>query len=758
MKHWSIVAVIVTLVGFAGLATAQEDARVELFKNGSFAEGVAPWWSTDTVSATTDADGVCLKINDAGENPWDAILGQHEIPVAQGGAYTLTFRARADEPITINVVLQKNGGDFTRYFDTDVELTPEWTEYAYDFVSDLADEAGTFQFHLGAGPETTVCLADVSLMGPAAEASESAEAALPSIRVNQHAYLPDAVKYASVVSESQEPLDWTLKDANGETLLSGETTVFGLDESSQDTLHTVDFSSFTEEGSGYTLEVAGETSHPFGISADAYAALKYDALRYYYHNRSGVDIETQYTGDGQGSYAADAKWARPAGHLSQGVNQGDVAVPCWPEAEGAAWSCDYTLDVTKGWYDAGDHGKYVVNSGISVWTLMNLFERSQAMGDSSFADDTLNLPESGNGVPDLLDEIRWNLEFMLAMQVPEGELAGMVHHKIHDFNWTGLGLAPHEDPQMRYLVPPTVTATLNLAATGAQCARIWQDIDPAFSAQCLEAAERAWEAAQAHPDRYYDDCCNNGGGPYGDDDASDEFYWAATELFITTGEDAYRDYMEGSSHYLAVPVGDVPTSMTWGDTAALGNLSLLTAPNGLGDEATETLRGNLVAAADDYAQLVTSEGYGLPFTATEGTFPWGSNSFVLNNAVVLGVAYDLTQNTTYLNAVTQSMDYLLGRNAMNQSYLTGYGERPLTNPHHRFWAFQTDNDYPHAPPGAVSGGPNTGLEDPVAAARLVGCAPQKCFVDDIDSWSTNEITINWNAPLAWVSAFLDSVR
>ena len=756
MKLWLTIAVTFTLANVAGLATAQEspDARVELLKNGSF-ESLAPWWTTDTLNAQTGADGACLEITNAGENPWDAILGQHEIPVVQGGEYTLTFQARADDPLTVRVVLQENGDDYTGYFDTNVTLTPDFTEYAYDFVADADDEAATFQFQMGGGAATTVCLADVSLMGRAAEASAEP---LPSIRVNQHAYLPDAVKYASVVSEAQEPLDWVLKDANDEVLLSGTTTVFGLDESSQDTLHTVDFSSFSQEGSGYRLEVAGETSHPFDVRADAYEALKYDALRYFYHNRSGIEIETQYTGNGRGSYAADAQWARPAGHLSQGVNQGDVAVPCWPLEEGAAWSCDYTLDVTKGWYDAGDHGKYVVNSGISSWTLMNMFERSERVGDESFADGALNLPESGNGVPDLLDEVRWNLAFMLAMQVPEGDLAGMVHHKVHDFNWTGLGLAPHEDPQVRYLVPPSVTATLDLAAVGAQCARIWRDIDPEFSTQCLDAAERAWEAAQAHPEMYYDNCCNNGGGPYDDDDASDEFYWAATELFITTGEEAYRDYMEGSSHYLAVPVGEVPTSMTWGDTAALGNLSLLTVPNGLNDEALATLRGNLLEAADQYAELVSSEGYGLPFTANDGAFPWGSNSFILNNALVLGVAYDLTQNSSYLNAVTQSMDYLLGRNAVDQSYLTGYGERPLENPHHRFWAFQADSDYPPPPPGAVSGGPNTGLEDPVAAARLVGCAPQKCFVDDINSWSTNEITINWNAPLAWVAAFLDSAR
>ena len=583
---------------------------------------------------------------------------------------------------------------------------------------------------------------------------------LPSIRVNQHAYFPFAVKHATIVSKATEPLDWLLKNSERVTLLSGQTQPFGADASSGDTVHILDFSEFQEGGEGFVLELLGETSHPFDISSDAYTKLKYDALRYFYHNRSGIDIETQYTGDGKGSYASDKAWSRPAGHLSEGVNKGDVEVPCWPLDKGAKWSCDYTLNVTKGWYDAGDHGKYVVNGGISVWTLLNLYERAlHISNDASFDDGTLNIPESGNGVADILDEVRWQLEFMLAMQAPEGtERAGMVHHKVHDESWTGLALPPHEDPKTRYLVAPSTQATLNLAAVGAQCARVWRDIDSDFSERCLNAAEIAWNAALENPDLNYDNCCNNGGGPYDDKDASDEFVWAAAELLVTTEKQAYLDYLQ-TTDYLNVSVfGGAPSSMYWGGTAALGQISLLTMPNILGEEALETLKNSLFKAADVYADLTKSEGYGLPFSAGPNlSFPWGSNSSVLNNAIILGVAYDLSGTEAYLNAVTQAMDYLLGRNAMNQSYITGYGERPLLNPHHRFWANQTNSAFPSAPPGAVSGGPNTGLEDPVAASQLTGCAPQKCFLDHIDSWSTNEITINWNSPLTWVAAFLDSV-
>ncbi len=129
---------------------------------------------------------------------------------------------------------------------------------------------------------------------------------------------------------------------------------------------------------------------------------------------------------------------------------------------------------------------------------------------------------------------------------------------------------------------------------------------------------------------------------------------------------------------------------------------------------------------------------------------------MLTNLLVLGLAGDFPPSSKYVNGVAEGMDYIMGRNPMDQSYVSGYGERPLEFPHHRFWSHQANAKFPLAPAGVVSGGPNSGLEDPyIQAAGLKGCAPEKCFVDNIEAWSANEITINWNAPLAWVTAYLD---
>jgi endoglucanase len=571
----------------------------------------------------------------------------------------------------------------------------------------------------------------------------SAWAEVGNPRVNQVGYLPNSAKVASYKTNSIVALPWELR-RNGAVIASGSTMPKGTDAASGDNIHHIDISNVSTEGTGYKLYVAGDESYAFDIAADAFTGALYDSIKYFYHNRSGIAIETPYTGGGNTSYAPDAKWSRPAGHINVGANKGDYNVPCW------SGTCSYSLDVPKGWYDAGDHGKYVVNGGISVWKLLTMYERALHLSDSAdaFADNTLNIPESGNGVPDILDEVRWQMEFMLAMQVPQGQpKAGMVHHKMHDVGWTGLPLAPHEDPQNRALVPPSTAATLNVAATGAQCARLWQNIDSAFASQCLTAAERAWDAAQQNPNDLYTGGYDNGGGGYGDRFVADEFFWAAAELYITTGD---SKYLPTINNYEIER-----TDFAWPDTELPGLISLATVPVSHTASLRTSARQKIVEIADFHMSVIDSTGYLTPHTAEE--YYWGSNNGVTNKLFLVGLAYDFTGNDNYAKAVGKAVDYLFGRNPMSFSYISGHGENALTQPHHRFWAGALNSAYPWLPPGAFSGGPNAGLEDEVAQGALNGCQtrPATCFMDDINSWSTNEITINWNSALAWVLAFYD---
>ncbi|WP_067970466.1 glycoside hydrolase family 9 protein [Nocardiopsis trehalosi] len=713
--------------------------EVDQITNGGFDNGTTGWWHTENAPAAVVDGRLCTEVPGGTADPWEAIVGQDGIPLTEGESYELTFTATASEEVPVRTLVQEPVAPFTTQLDERPLVGPDAQEFAFTFTADTTMDDAQFAFQLG-GNETawTFCVDDVSLVGGAEPPVYEPDTG-PRVRVNQVGYLPDGPKNATVVTDAAAALPWTLNDAEGAVVAEGETTPEGVDATSGQNVHTIDFGGFTTPGTGYTLTADGETSHPFDVSGDAYEELRVDSLSMYYPQRSGIAIDD----------AIAPGYGREAGHVGVAPNQGDTSVPCAPDS-----GCDYELDVSGGWYDAGDHGKYVVNGGISAAQVMSVFERTataETASPEALADNTLRLPEHDNGVPDVLDEARWEMEFLLSMQVPEGEdLAGMAHHKIHDAEWTGLPLMPADDPQPRYLQPPSTAATLNLAATGAQCARVFAPYDADFSAECLAAAETAWDAAQAHPD-ILAPAGGVGGGPYNDDDVSDEFYWAAAELYLTTGAQEHLDAVTDSPHH----TGDVftPGGISWGAVAALARLDLAVVPSGLPDR--DRVRESVADGADGYLAALEEHPYGLPYAPEDGTFVWGSNSQVLNNMVVIGTAFDLTGDERYRDGVLEGLDYILGRNALNQSYVTGYGENAAENQHSRWYAHQLDPDLPNPPAGTLSGGPNsdTATWDPVALDNLQGCAPQFCYIDDIGSWATNELTINWNAPLAWVASF-----
>jgi endoglucanase len=733
----------------------------ELLNNTSFSGGkYIPWTTSFTAPGNGNGyvkDGqFCTAVTAKGVNPWDAQARHREMVIEKGHTYSIQYMAHASAPVQMKAKVGMSGPPYKEYWTDTVDLTTHPQTFVGTFLMEAEDDAtAELAFHFGgsmAGDTPapyTVCLDDIHLDDPKFTKTKKVEAApIPNVLVNQTGYLPELPKLATIKSAQTAPLKWELHKHGGAVVATGESKPFGKDAASGDDVQLADFSAFKTPGKDYTLSVGSEVSHPFDIEADLYKKLKYDALAYFYQTRSGIPITMPYAGGKQ--------WTRPAGHVDVAPNLGDKSVPC---LQGSG--CDYKLDVSGGWYDAGDQGKYVVNGGIAVWTLMNQYERAKARGTAdAFGDGKLNIPERKNKIPDLLDEARWELDFMLKMQVPDGQpKAGMVHHKIHDKEWTALGLRPDEDPIARFLWPPSTAATLNLAATAAQGARIWAGLDKAFAARCLAAAEKAWNAAQANP-AVFAGSAAVGGGPYDDKHLDDEFYWAAAELYITTKKDVYKAFLGKSPHYKKLPatIGDdgLPASFDWGNTAALGTISLAIVPNGLPPKDIDDCKLAIEATADAFAALVDQQGYRLPFKPGNKGYPWGSSSSILNNAIVLGLAHDFSGEAKYLHAIAEGMNYLLGRNPLDQSYVTGYGERPLEHPHHRFWAHQANPKFPSAPPGLVSGGPNSGLQDPyVQAAGLAGCAPEKCFVDNIEAWSANEVAINWNAPLAWVAAYLD---
>jgi endoglucanase len=725
---------------------------VNLIVNGTFDGGtISPWLPivntcddgaggrvtcdaeiTGSVDVLGTDTAMKLVIDDFEPVPsvYDVQVGQ-PLAIRGGRMYTLSFWAMSDlVPRDAVVKIGQRLAPYATHFQADLEIpymvspTQYGASFQFTFTAPVEDPDAWISFFLGGATPATIKIDSILLVeGGGSGGGGGGE----TIRLNQTGYVPAGVKRATVISSSPSPLAWMLVDGSGAAVAAGMTAVKGTDAASGDPTHVADFSSFTGTGDGFRLTVGTERSWPFAIRRDLYGALRRDALRFYYHQRSSTAIVQPF--------AEGATWARQAGHP-------DTAVPCLPGS-----GCSYSLDVSRGWYDAGDHGKYVVAGGISVWTLGNLYERTRRIGTTlaELGDGSLNIPESGNGTADLLDEIRWQMTFMLGMQVPASQpLAGMAHHKIHDDQWTPLPTAPADDLLPRYLHAPSTAATLNLAATAAQCARLFRGVDDTFAARCLAAAERAFAAALANPARYAPANDTAGGGPYDDPDVTDELYWAAAELYITTGTGTYLDALRASPHFAGL------ASIYWASVSGLGTLSLALLQSGLAVAEVAAVRRAVLAAADAELARIDGGGYGSPLAM----YYWGSNSAALNVGMVLALAWDISGSARYLAGATATMDYVLGRNALDQSYVTGYGDRPFRNPHHRFWAHAYDPSTPTPPPGVLAEGANQFLEGVPAGDPIRGCAPMKCFRDDAHVPSFTEPALNVNAPLAWMAAWL----
>ncbi|MFJ6080244.1 glycoside hydrolase family 9 protein [Streptomyces sp. NPDC092369] len=720
----------------AGPAAADE---VEQLKNGTFDTTTEPWWTTSNVTAGLSGGQLCADVPGGTTNRWDAAVGQNDLTLVKGESYKFAFTASGSPTgHVVRAIVGLQAAPYDTYFEVSPELSVSGDTYAYTFTSPVDTTQGQVAFQAGGSADAwKFCMDDVSLLGGVPPEVYEPDTG-PRVRVNQVAYLPSGPKNATLVTDATAKVPWQLKNAVGTTVAKGWSVPRGVDVSSGQNVHSIDFGTYRRPGTGFTLVADGETSRPFDIGTSAYEQLRVDAVKYYYTQRSGTAIRDDLR----------PGYGRAAGHLNSAPNQGDYNVPCQPGV------CDYTLDVTGGWYDAGDHGKYVVNGGIATWELLSTYERSllaRTGHPGRLGDGTLALPESGNKVPDVLDEARWELEFLLKMQVPEGQpLAGMAHHKIHDEQWTGLPLLPSEDPQKRELHPPSTQATLNLAATAAQAARLYRPYDRAFAAKALAAARTAWSAALAHPAMYASESDGTGGGAYPDTNATDEFYWAAAELYLTTGDREFRDYVLNSPVHTADIFGSL--GFDWGRTAAAGRLDLATVPSRL--PGRDKVRASVVKGADGYLSTLKSQPYGMPYAPPDNLYDWGSSHQILNNAVVLGTAYDLTGASKYRDGAVQSMDYILGRNALNMSYVTGYGEANSHNQHSRWYAHELDPNLPNPPRGTLAGGPNSSIQDPYAQSRLQGCVGQFCYIDDIQSWSTNETAINWNAALVRMASFV----
>ncbi|KAK1810903.1 hypothetical protein LTR12_014745 [Friedmanniomyces endolithicus] len=759
MKEFLAAFAAIVATATAQVSPAPIPGSPQIVQNGNFTNGTVGWQSSPSGSMRNGMYCVDVPASPPGNSSY--LRTRYMFLETKNDVYTLNFTASSS--VGYDILVQTPDPPLDPNLNMTAALTT--SPYPFSMTFSPANQApnASLEFNLGGNPvDATVCIGSVSMKR--IDRSAWRQNYGPALKINQLGYLPSGPKMATLVTNSTSATAWTLNNAAGDACYNGKTTYQGLDVASNQTVSIIDFSGFATPGDGYTLTAGGSTSYPFSISSTLYNDLRQDSLRFFYQQRSGIAIDANLVGP---------QYARAAGHIQVPPNQGDKIVPCQAVHDSLIaylepWTCNYTLDVTQGWYDAGDQGKYVVNGGIAAAQLLMEYERTMYTknGTSQLGDGSLRIPERNNGIPDVLDEARWELDFMMKMQVPANaapqlvngtylDLSSFAHLKVHDNQWTPLPTDPSQDPKRRELHRPSTSATLNLAAAAAMGARVFARFDPTWAAQALAVAKSAYSAAQRYPPIYAPGTdWDLGGGAYSDNDVTDEFYWAAAELYLTTGGQQYLTDLEANRYHTAnvSTLFSLPGGFSWASVAALGQLDLATVPSNISNHSA--IMQSVVDAADMLmaVQQNSSNGYGVFLTE----YPWGSNSNNLNNIQIVATAADLTGNSTYRSAALQGIDYVLGRNAISQSYIRGYGTKQTQNVHSRLYAHELDDRVPQAPPGAMTGGANQAASDPPADDVLPGCAPQTCYVDDVNSYSTNEVAINWNSALAWVVGWASS--
>jgi endoglucanase len=550
-------------------------------------------------------------------------------------------------------------------------------------------------------------------------AAAFAAAPTTAIKVDQVGYLTNAPKVA-LVAPKTAVTQFTVRNArNGSVALRGKLAAPADDPDSGDRVQAADFTRLTRSGR-YYLEVPGTgRSWEFSIGPAVYSRAWYLAMRSYYGQRCGiaVDLGPEFPG-----YKHEACHLEGAYHASSGKTG--------PHSS------------KGGWHDAGDYGRYVVNSGISTGTLLWTWE----MFGQRIQSVKLNLPESGNGTPDILNEIRWNLDWMLAMQDDDGG----VWHKQTSERFCGF-VMPEKDQLVSYVIGTgaepfkSSCAAGDFAAVMAIAARVYKPFDAAFAAQCLRAAGKAWDWLEKFPNVTFRNPAGVGTGEYGDRDCSDERLWAAAELARTTGGDRYQHYF--LEHYAGFRKSIRPTQpQSWGNVA---NMALWTYALGAGGDAAAVaaIRQDSISAANQIVARSQSNGYRISLTSRD--YIWGSNSVLANYGMQLLVANAFQRNPRYVETALENLHYLLGRNTFSLSFVTQVGANPFRHPHHR--PSGADNNA-EPWPGLLSGGPNRGRQDAAMRKLPADLPPAKMYIDDQEAYSSNEVAINWNAPLVFLLA------
>ncbi len=683
-------------------------AAENLISNSTFDTGTTDWGtykeSGGACTLTTEDGKLALKVTKQGTLNYAVQMFYDIIPLYQNGVYRLKFDISASTPRYVEAMIQQNGGTYQAYTWKGIDVTtePQTIDYEFtmeeetDIMSKMCFNCG-LQKQDGELPEHTIYLDNVSLelVDDSNVDYSTVLGEENDININQVGYRTNAKKTAVIRNaDAVNTNEFAVVNADtGEVVYTGTLSEGKNNTTAEETNYIGDFSEVTTPGKYYISYGGLENSYTFTIGDDVYNNLLDSSVRMLYLQRCGTEI-------------VDDKFGHVACH----------------DTVATIYGTDETIEVNGGWHDAGDYGRYVVAAAKAVADLMYAYQTNPAMYS-----DNIGIPESNNGTADILDEVRYELEWMLKMQDKND---GGVYHKVSCDVFPGY-VMPEKETKPLIVMPKSTTATADFAASMALAYEIYKDVDAGFADTCLEAAIKAYAWAEANPNVTYTNPDDVVTGEYGDNVTTDERYWAALQLYRATGDTKYISNVSTASK-----------GLDWSTVGDYGNIAVLTMKDI--DKNSDIYTKALAAVkkqADDFVSISDVMPYGAAITK----YNWGSNMTVANAGIILGLAYNETGDEKYLNAANAQLDYLLGTNPLGTSFVTGFGTVSPENPHHR-----PSMAVGEAMEGMLVGGVNQNLEDSAAKAYCKSVAPAKRWVDNSESYSTNEITIYWNSPLTYL--------
>jgi len=554
-----------------------------------------------------------------------------------------------------------------------------------------------------------------------------------SIRVNMVGYMQRMPKRVAVLSD--EPL--SVLDDKGREVKTIKDIELRADESSGDRVALLDLEDLTK--GEYTLK-NGNDERKIKVDDSPYTEVTKALIKGLYYQRCGCALDEKHAGI----------YTHGACHTA-------------PATEWENHSVQKTI--IGGWHDAGDYGKYVGPGAVTVAHLLYAY----CLFPSGCSFD-LNIPETGNGTPDILNEARWELEWILKMQKEDGSF----YHKLTKARFAPF-IMPEDDKEPEYIMPVSHCATAAAVAVLALASRVYKEFDGEFSSRTLAAAIKGFEWIEKNPEfKPYIQPEGVNTGMYGDFSDRDERFWASCELYASTGEEKYKKTaekmysdakdpelrkreMESNPFFQRmkkfhvfdeIKLGLDVTQYGWMDVSGLGALCCLVVIKEKGGEMLyDEVKADFLERSGSILENVKESGYGT--TLKPKGYVWGSILSVMGNAMSMIINWLLTGNDDMRDGALNQLDYALGLNALDISFITGFGEKRVMNPHHR----PSGADGIDEPvPGLISGGPNGGFTYPSTKERLGDTPPAKYFLDETPSADTNEIAIYWNSPAVFVAA------